>query len=68
MPPIAPPLNEALGFDDAIAVALVVPVESVLGVLVATDKTVVLVTVVDAQCVKVLLLYVAWSLPIACDV
>jgi hypothetical protein len=53
---MAPPLNRDLEGDDE---ALAVPVPVVLvgeGVL---EETVVLVTVVDAQCVNVLLLYVA---------
>ena len=56
IPPMAPPLNRDLEGDDE---ALAVPVPVVLvgeGVL---EETVVLVTVVDAQCVNVLLLYVA---------
>jgi len=58
MPPIAPPLNEDLDAVDE-AVAILVTVGERLVELPVMEEDVVLVTVVDAQWVNVLLLYVA---------
>jgi len=58
MPPIAPPLNEDLDAVDE-AVAILVTVGERLVELPVIEEDVVLVTVVDAQWVNVLLLYVA---------